>query len=129
MNEEESKNANELLSRLLECEEMCEMSISYSLHQRGDFAKQDHIKWLQDCTDVCNLSKKYFIRDSEYVGDTLNLCSYICDDCAESCETFFEDQQMVDCGKICRECANACRSAIEEQMDEDIEEEELGDKE
>lgn len=119
----EIKNADEILAHLAECEEMCLISTVYSLKQGGDFAKAGHVRWLLDCADICNLARKYFIRDSEYAGDILNLCSYVCDDCAESCETFFEDKNMTDCANVCRSCAETCRSVVEKDMEE-IEEEE-----
>ena len=131
---EEKKNENsdlDLLADLCQCQESCMSWAMYSLKEGGDFAKLEHVRWLLDCADICSLAKNFLIRDSEYAGDILSICSYICDDCAESCETFFEDKMMKDCAMVCRNCGESCRDAIEEEGEEEdlAEEEEMKDKE
>lgn len=116
-----TEESNDLLAHLEECEEMCLLSQMYSLRQGGDFAERSHMRWLMDCADICSITKKFYIRDSEYAGDLLNICAYVCDDCAESCEKFFEDEHMKNCAKVCRDCAEKCEEAIEVDEEEEPE--------
>lgn len=120
-----SKEENELLATLAQCHETCTKGLIHSLNEGGDFVRKDHIVWLLDCSEICKVSTNFLLRDSDYSGDILNLCSYICEDCAESCETFFDDAHMKNCAEICRKCSDKCRDAVDiEEVEEDIEEEE-----
>jgi hypothetical protein len=116
-----SKETNELLATLAECRESCTIGLMHSLNEDGDFTAKDHIVWLLDCAEICNVTTNFLLRDSEYSGDIINICSYICEDCAESCESFFEDANMKNCGEICRKCADKCRDAVDvEEIEENI---------
>jgi len=117
MDEEElntEEETNGLLAHLEECQENCLFSIVHCLDQGGDFVKADHMKILMDCEKICGLAKNFFLRNSTYAGDILDLCSGICEDCAQSCKTFFEDKMMQDCALVCENCAKACQEIIEE---------------
>lgn len=123
MNDE--KEDIDLIANLDQCHESCLAGIVHSLSEGGDYAKIDHIRWLMDCAEICQFSINFVIRHSEYGGDFLSTCAFICEDCAESCETFFEDEHMKNCAEICRNCAGACREAIEEDEEaEDMKDEE-----
>lgn len=110
-----------LLASLEECQETCQVSLMHSLDEGGDFVEMSHIRWLLDCADTCRLAINFFLRDSEYAGDVISLCSLICEDCAESCAKFFNDAHMVACAEVCRNCAKACKDMI-------LEEEEIVDR-
>lgn len=129
MDEEAEKEEIDLIAYLDECEEECLSGVNHSLEEGGDFVKKAHMVWLMDCADICDLAKRYVLRDSEYAGDILNLCSLICEDCAESCDTYFNDEHMVHCAEVCRNCAAACRDAIDLDDEEDeIEESDAKDR-
>jgi hypothetical protein len=98
----------------------------HSLNEGGDFAKTEHIRWLLSCAEICQITANFVLINSEYAGDMLSTCAFICDDCAQSCETFFNDENMVRCAEVCRNCAQKCRDSIEE---EEIEEEEVEEME
>lgn len=119
----------DLTANLDQCHESCLEGVVHSLNEGGDFAKLDHIRWLLDCADICQLSTNFVLRHSDYAGDLLSTCAFVCEDCAQSCETFFEDEHMKNCAEICRNCAEACRGAIEEEEVEDIEEDITEEKE
>lgn len=122
MNDEiESKEEVEgLLASLEQCRETTMDGLMHCLSEGGDFVKPEHIRWLLDCSEICTISANFLIRDSEYAGDILNICSYICDDCAESCEVYFNDEHMKHCAQACRNCAQACREGI--MTEDEIEE-------
>jgi len=109
-----------LLAHLNACHDTCMNAVMYSLHQGGDFAKVDHIRSLLDCAQFCTVATDFYIRDSETAGEILNLCAEICDESADSCELFFEDQAMKDCAEVCRNCSKICQDAVEE-VEEDFE--------
>jgi len=130
MEQEERSETIDLIANLDQCEEECLSGIRHSLEEGGDFVKKEHMVWMMDCADICDLAKRFVLRDSEYAGDILNLCSLICEDCAESCSNYFNDEHMVNCAKVCRNCAAVCRDAIdlgdeeEEEKMQDLEEDE-----
>lgn len=111
-----------LLANLEQCHENCLDGVMHSLDEGGDYMRKDHIRWLLDCAEICNVAENFVIRESEYAGDFLSICAFICDDCAEACETFFEDENMKNCALVCRNCANACRDSIEEEESEETKE-------
>jgi hypothetical protein len=138
MNNEEDEQANkddeaereteiediDLVANLDECHETCVEGMIHSLSEGGDFAKLEHIRWLLDCAEICQFAGNFVIRHSEYAGDILSICAFICEDCAQSCETFFEDEHMKNCAEVCRNCAAVCREAIDETEETEGEEEE-----
>ena len=119
---ETKKEEMSLMANLDQCHESCLEGMIHSLDEGGDFAKTDHIRWLLDCAEICQIAGNFAIRQSEYAGDMLSTCAFICDDCAESCETFSNDEHMKNCAQICRNCAGVCRDTIEEEeTDEELE--------
>jgi hypothetical protein len=133
MNEEKQmpeRKDIDLIAHLDECHETCLQGILHSLNEGGDFAKTDHIRWLLNCAEICKLATNFVTLNSEYAGDVLSICAFICDDCAESCETFFDDENMKNCALVCRDCAEVCRESIEEEEEEEEsdEAEEQGEK-
>ncbi len=119
-----------LLANLAQCHESCLEGVMHSLDEGGDFAKKEHVLWLLDCAEICIVAENFVIRGSEYAGDLLSICAFICDDCAESCKTLFNDEHMKNCALVCRNCADICRSAIEEEeIEKSTEEDEETEKE
>lgn len=118
---------NDFLATLYECQEICQIAINHSLEEGGDFVKREHIRWLSDTIEITKITSGYFIRDSEYSADLINLCGYVCEDCADSCEQFFEDETMKVCAEVCRNCSSLCQDILgnneEECCDEESEEE------
>ncbi|MFA7253162.1 MAG: four-helix bundle copper-binding protein [Patescibacteria group bacterium] len=115
----QDESARDLIANLDQCYEECVSGITHCLDQGGDFVEKDHLRWLMDCADICKIAQNFFLRDSEYAGDMLSLCAFICDDCAESCEKFFNDQKMKDCAMACRNCADVCRNMIDLEEEEE----------
>lgn len=112
------ESVRQLLANLELCQDSCVDGMMHSLEEGGDFAEVEHVRWLADCAEICQIAKNFFLRDSEYAGDLLSLCADICEECAESCEKFFEDERMKHCAEVCKNCAKACREMIEEEEDE-----------
>jgi hypothetical protein len=120
-------NARELLASLEQCQETCTETVMHSLKEGGDYAKIEHIRILLDCSEICQVAVNFFLRDSDYAGNIIELCADICEECAQSCETFDGHEHMKNCAMVCRTCAEDCRGAIE-YGEEDIEMVEEEDK-
>lgn len=124
IDEEPTPENKEIMARLGECREACLNGAMHSIERGGDHASLDHIGWLLDCADICMITPNFVIRDSEYAGDILSITSFICEDCAESCDNFPDDALMAECAEVCRSCANVCKNAVTIEMEEDEGEEE-----
>ena len=116
--DEMDQSSKQLLANLEECAESCQVGLMHSIDEGGDFVKMEHLRWMMDCHEICRLAINFFIRDSEYAGDILSLCAYICEDCSQSCKKFFNDAHMLACSEVCDNCAKACRDMIEEECEE-----------
>ncbi len=120
------QKANDMLASLAECHEMCIVAMLHSLDEGGYFAEKDHITMLMDCAEICHEASDFYLRDSSFAGDMLDLCASVCEDCSKHCAVFFEDQIMDQCSEVCDNCAKACRAMIiyedEEEMEEEDEE-------
>ncbi len=63
-------------------------AISYCLTQGGPLAQVDTIKKMQDCMELCSLTIKCVIRESDLLSDIAKLCSQACDSCVKLGEKF-----------------------------------------
>ncbi len=115
-----SQEIEELLSELSQCIEACAQTMMYCLKTGGELAKHELIIDLLDCSEICRLAEGFFLRESEYGADILDICADICSDAGENCERYPNDKILKSCGIICRNCADACEKII---YDEEIEEE------
>lgn len=116
--ENEQMKINELIAHLENCQQNCLNTVMHSIEKDGDLVRTDPMVILMDCEEVCRTAKNFFLRNSQYTGDLLDLCASICEDCAESCRTFFEDEVMNKCALSCDNCAKACRDLIEDDIAE-----------
>ncbi|MBI2134269.1 four-helix bundle copper-binding protein [Candidatus Woesearchaeota archaeon] len=101
----------DILQNSLECFRSCEETIAYCLSKGGRHVKEDHIKRLQDCADLCLSTSSFIARDSELAEQIASLCAQACDSCAESCDAL-KDARMQDCAETCRRCSESCKELI-----------------
>lgn len=91
------------------CHQICSQMITHCLKQGGLHASPEHIKTLMDCAEICEISANFMIRNSDLHYATCKACSAACFACAESCEQFGrQDEMMKTCAEICRQCAESC---------------------
>lgn len=102
----------DLLSQLAQCHEACIQTMIYGVREGGELADFNIIRNLLDCADICKTAESFFLRESEYGGDILDICADLCIDCAESCDKFKNNKVMTSCASICRNCAEACEEII-----------------
>lgn len=91
------------------CRQVCLETLHYSEQQGGEYAREEHLRLLQDCAKICETSADFMRRDSEFHARTCTICAEICQRCAASCDTFTGDEQMQKCAQACRDCAASCR--------------------
>lgn len=91
------------------CQQICTQMITHCLELGGLHSSIDHIKALMDCAEICATSAGFMNRNSHLHHVTCKACSVACFSCAESCEQFgSQDQMMKACADICRRCAESC---------------------
>jgi len=109
-----------LLGQLTQCTEACIQTIIHCLKEGGLLADLNLIKLLMDCSQMCQIAESFFLRESNYGGDVIDLCSDICEAAADACSRF-PDKVLKSCESICRNCSQACDNIIipAEEMEEE----------
>lgn len=64
-----------------------------------------------ECIEVCELTMKALLRNSEKASHYMKLCAEICDYCASQCEQH-DRKHCQKCAESCRKCAQACKEVI-----------------
>ena len=104
-----SSSLVECFQECSDCYKVCAQLIDYCLTKGGTHAEAQHIKLLQDCSFVCQLSADFMIRNSKFHSSVCKICADICKECAKSCEALAAgDETMKACIVQCRKCATSC---------------------
>ena len=98
----------QLIKSIKKCHEACLDSLSYCIDMGGPHAEPNHLTVLIDCAKICETSNDFLLRDSGFSPLPVEICSLICDECADSCEQFKDDENMQRCATMCRECKKEC---------------------
>lgn len=106
-----SSEMQNCIEKCIDCHQACEQLIQYCLEKGEDSAEPHHIRTLQDCTELCAISANLMMRESAFHNRICLLCADVCTACAESCDTYPDDEAMKMCGEICQQCAEACRAS------------------
>jgi hypothetical protein len=93
----------------LDCHSICLETVNHCLQMGGKHAGPRHIRLLLDCAEVCQTSANFMLRNSDLHRQVCGVCADVCIACAESCEQFRDDAQMMACAEVCRRCAESCR--------------------
>jgi len=114
-----AKEMEQCIDDCLDCHSIClETSMSYCLEMGGKHAEPKHMRLMLDCSEICQVSANFMLRNSNFSTRTCNLCAEICIKCAESCEQFKGDEKMAACAKVCRRCAESCQQMSKMSMTE-----------
>jgi hypothetical protein len=98
----------ECITNCLDCHSVCLATISHCLEKGGDHAALDHIRLMQDCSQICITSADFMLRRSPMHLETCRICAVICAMCADDCSRLVDDETMVMCVETCRRCAQSC---------------------
>lgn len=99
----------ECIQNCLECANICDQTLAYSLEKGGKHANAEHIKLLRDCAESCSMSASMMARSSQFSPQHCELCATICADCSASCRSMGIDAQMSACADACALSESSCR--------------------
>lgn len=97
------------IQNCIQCSQVCEHMVQHCLTKGGAHASPEHIRLLQDCAEICQLSAHFMIRDSNFHMRTCQTCAEICSACAEDCQRLGDDEMMKMCADVCSRCAETCQ--------------------
>lgn len=104
-----SAHMQQCVDDCLECHSVCLETVNHCLEMGGKHAEPGHIRLMLDCAEICQTSANFMLRQSPMHGRTCGLCAEVCLACAEDCERFPDDPQMMACADACRQCALSCQ--------------------
>lgn len=109
----EKEQHQKCIKKCWECRHECQKTLfEHCLVVGGAHAQQDHVKFMVDCIEMCQLAADFMTRESELHQSICAACAEVCEACAESCEQIGNDE-MLHCADICRACAQSCREMSE----------------
>lgn len=92
------------------CHSLCESLVNHCLSMGGEHAKPNHIRLLRDCSEICQTTANFKLRDSPLHHLTCGACAEVCRQCAMECETLgVNDVSMAECARACRICSDTCQ--------------------
>jgi hypothetical protein len=88
---------------------MCLETERYCLEKGGAHVMPTHLALLADCAEICQTTANSLLRRSSQHDAVRIACAQLCDACAQECEAFKGDEQILLCARTCRDCAQHCR--------------------
>src|SRR2546421_2860709 len=104
-----SQAMQQCIQNCQDCHAVCEQTIAYCLQTGGRHVEANHMQSLLDCSQSCQVSLDFMLRNSPLSKSVCGVCADACLRCAETCERISNDAQMQTCAQICRQCASSCR--------------------
>lgn len=98
-----------ILKTLQECAMMCEQTAEHLMESPDALMRKHQIKFLRDCSNVCELCSKLITRNSIFTKSICEYCAFVCEYCGNECLRH-HDRESQMCGKMCLACAKECRS-------------------
>ncbi|HWO98058.1 MAG TPA: four-helix bundle copper-binding protein [Bacillus sp. (in: firmicutes)] len=90
------------------CEATCEYTKNEILKMEDIQSRQEQLKLLSDCANICTLTAKYIASQSQFAKSLASLCAQVCETCGNHCLKY-SDKLSQACGQICFNCAQECR--------------------
>ncbi|GAA0440300.1 MAG: four-helix bundle copper-binding protein [Bacillota bacterium] len=100
---------HKIIKTIQHCEAVCESTIYTILQMDSSSHRNEQLRLLRDCADICTLTAKSIARNSYFAKSIASLCAQICEVCGNHCLQH-PDQQSQYCGKTCLHCAQECRN-------------------
>lgn len=107
LNGEMLEKKKEVIRLLGECVMACNHCFSSCLEEEDVKMMKDCIKLDKECAEVCSFTI-IMLHNSRFAGQYLDLCTQVCDACAEECGKHHNDHCRM-CAEACKKCADACR--------------------
>jgi hypothetical protein len=108
MAEFDNRPERETLQACRDCHAACLEMVSYCVRMQGYYSELGHVRLLEDCARICEMTVDFVLRGSEVRGSLLAVCAEICKRCARDCTRFDYDQRLLACAAACERCAEAC---------------------
>ena len=89
--------------------QVCLETIAFCLRTGGEHAREDHIRLLTDCAQICLVAADFMARRSPHHPHLCRECAEICAQCAEDCDRLGDHEEIRRCAEACRRCAESCR--------------------
>src|SRR5262245_44147198 len=94
----------------LECHRVCLQTSVYCLTKSSEMEMSRHIRLMVGCAELCRLHADFMIMGFEFHPKVGEICTQICDRCADECEKMDGDEKMRLCAETCRHGAESCRN-------------------
>jgi hypothetical protein len=105
-----AQNTSEItLGNCKACVSACQKTLDYCTQKGGKYGQETITNALKDCITACKFSGEYLARGSNLGKKSATLCIEACNNCAKSCESFKDDNNMKACADECRKCAGNCQ--------------------
>ncbi|HEX8916326.1 MAG TPA: four-helix bundle copper-binding protein [Humisphaera sp.] len=91
------------------CHHFCLSMVHHCLTKGGPHAEPDHVRLMQDCAQICQVSADFMSRGSPHHPHLCRECAEICGQCADDCRRLADDAEMRRCADACQRCADSCR--------------------
>lgn len=92
-----------------DCYRICAETLTYCLESGKRHHQAEHLKLLMDCMELCQIASNFMMRASDLHKHVCAACSAACDRCAESCESFEDDEVLMMCSDACQRAAESCK--------------------
>jgi len=112
---EKSKVAKDCLKNLSKCRDVALELGTYCLIEGGPYAERDVLNAVADCAEICGQAQEFIHRGSEYRVQLSHLCAEVCDDAADQCSRFSDDERMLYASMVIRDCAVVCRDMVTDE--------------
>jgi hypothetical protein len=96
----------------LVCYRVCLQTVSYCLQKGGRYVAEIDLDLLFQCADACNTTVSMMMRGMTLPVEACGIQDRVRERCAEMCEQFGDDPQMVRCARLCRRCASLSDKVI-----------------
>jgi hypothetical protein len=95
----------------VECAAVCDHCASACLNEENVNKMARCIKLDMECAAICRTAAQLMSLESEHANAICQLCSDICNACAEECSKHSSDHCRI-CAEICYHCAEECAGMI-----------------
>jgi len=91
------------------CAVECQKTLDYCGGKSGRYNEASVTAALKDCIAACKMAEDLLARSSTLQAKAVAFCVESCNNCAKSCESFKDDNNMKACADECRKCAGNCQ--------------------
>jgi len=104
-----SQRVDECVQNCMDCYRVCLAMVPHCLHRGGVHASQEHITLLMECAELCQVSARLMLLQSNIHFDVCRVCAKACEHCADNCRSMASgDAKMLNCAEVCTRCAKSC---------------------